>query len=192
MVILNPQDIIREAEKIARNFSSDAKVQDFLKALRIYVSTDTPSYNRKWRGMTNSMFDLPRDLREEFSPILLEYLQPWEESLGYRQGILTLQEHRLIGSTGASDSTDPYIPLGIIEERIPLDEIRTARNLVIYSTAHKSFYGLPINHNSITRTLLEDLDTNGRTTRDPRPVDNHLELITIYSKSKDFPFRRSI
>jgi hypothetical protein len=90
--------------------------------------------------------------------------------IGYRGNIGTYQENMIMGGTQSEEhAKKPYIPVGILEGKLGVEETRQARRLSIACTAWDTYYGLT-NHSKIPVSL-EPLDEEGRTLRDPRPVD---------------------
>ena len=195
MNIPNPQEIVKEAEEIARKLPDSKEVQEFLNLLRYYVSPETPTQNRAWGGMIGGIFRLPIRLRDYFSPLIEDSLQPWEEALGYRSksDIMTFQEYQLIGGTVFGSRTmNPYIPVGFYDGNYSVEEVNKASALQRFSTAPSKYFSSPeINQeNGKVTVTLETTSQNRKTLRDPQPVNADLELILGYTKSMDFPFRR--
>tara|TARA_Y100000034_G_C6564929_1_gene244616 strand:- start:146 stop:541 length:396 start_codon:yes stop_codon:yes gene_type:complete len=130
-------------------------------------------------------------MRKEVFPVI-GILQQWEESLGYRENILTHQEHLLMGSSCQGFGTiDAYTPLCFFKtSNLTLEEIRKARKLKRYSNGVTSHYLIPEHKKNVIPILLEEVGTDKKTIRDPTPLNNNYVPIIDYTKSDDFPFRR--
>ena len=89
---------------------------------------------------------------------------------GYRSRIVyTWQEHKLMGSTvGHEDS--PYVPIGILDGAVSLEEARLARELLVFERFIASYFGGARGF-SYKFGLLEPLGENGMTLRDPRAIN---------------------
>lgn len=119
---------------------------------------------------------------------------------GYRLNILTTQEHALSGSS-KFDAYQFYIPLGLLQGKMTLDETRKARELQLFSGALAAYYpSLPVEDFYLT-VRLETLGSDGRTLRDPRPISicpppeiQSLGQLTLggleHQKSDNYPNRR--
>ena len=201
LILMEAPKVIEALDNIVIKEEKDSEALRELKERLIkYSSPETPSYERRWRGMSvdviNTLAKMKYRHTEELSSII-DDLQKWEESLGYRSNILTAQEHYLEGSTPSSVGVDPYIPLCLLENKdITLEEVRTARELQKFTRVYVSFYIIPnfdvifTHKSSVIRTYLEPLDNNGRTIRDPTPVNNNLKIIEKFGKTNDFPYKR--
>lgn len=194
---MKPNQLIKKLEEIVKICGDSEPVKEFQEKIIKYLSPKTPSYERSWEGMAGEIIDITNATSHKYDDTflsILEDLQKWEELLGYRANIRTLQEHRLIGSSGSFRDINPYTPLCLLKNpNMTLDEVRKARELERFSRAFLSCYIIPNYHQtdpSVVRVLLEPLDENGRTIRDPRPVDEYLNVITNFSKSDNFPYKR--
>ncbi|MFA6489733.1 MAG: hypothetical protein WCT52_03540 [Candidatus Micrarchaeia archaeon] len=91
---------------------------------------------------------------------------------GYRGNgsILTWQEHRLIGST-IDYMVSPYMPIGIETGKLSIEEAKLARELVVFEDFIACHFG---NSPALfyVPALLEPLDANGLTVRDPRQINS--------------------
>ncbi len=114
----------------------------------------------------------------------------------------TPQEHGLGGTP--SYKLDPYIPTGVQGDdrgiiqpgTLSIKEAGKARALQVRTTARSDYFIDPSANcfadwvPNIVYVTLEPLDENGRTVRDPRLIDNELNVVeTRYADN--FPFRRS-
>ena len=125
-------------------------------------------------------------------------------SKGYRQDIYTRQEYALAGGTeDAKYDANPHVPIGLLDQKLTLEEIMTARQLSLIHPVLAQYYGLTGDFLSVS---LEPLDDAGRTIRDPRIINPALldEALTRFhifddvldfcaspiSRSSNFPFRR--
>lgn len=90
---------------------------------------------------------------------------------GYRDHtIYTWQEHTLIGST-AGHAEAPYIPIGILDGKMSVSEARLAREMVVFTRSIFCYFKGVDQNLSYVPILLEQIDENGTTVRDPRVID---------------------
>lgn len=134
--------------------------------------------------------------------------------LGYRENILTHQEHRLIGSTVPEEykikcDKEPYVPIGILVDGMTIEEATKARKLEVFCEINfPSMYGIGLPEDTEkTDMTLEPLDAKGRTVRDPRhinmiklddalrngmPLEQAFDVcVTPFIRNPEFPFRRN-
>ena len=105
---------------------------------------------------------------------------------GYREDILTYQEHTLLGSTvWIKYAEQPHTPIGIVTGKLSVDEANKARQLSKIHSAFGHFFGASEN---LVPISLELLDANGITMRDPQLLNKNLEYVTA-KQSNDFPFK---
>src|SRR3989344_324979 len=95
---------------------------------------------------------------------------------GYREDILTYQEHTLLGSTvWIKYAEQPHTPIGIVTGKLSVDEANKARQLSKIHSAFGHFFGASEN---LVPISLELLDANGITMRDPQLLNKNLEYVT--------------
>ncbi len=114
--------------------------------------------------LVNAVPDTKRDDWKPFCDGIIGLLH----DIGYRQDISTQQEHRLVPSTIWEGYT-PHVPTGILEGNLSVGDARKARELELMVFVDSKQYGLP-NETRIP-ILLEPLNDEGKTVRDPRPID---------------------
>jgi len=109
------------------------------------------------------------------------------------QELALLQSGR--GAEGIFPTKNPYKPVAF--EKLPtvdIGRLRSQRSSRGWN-AQSLYFGLDENVDygigtGIVRVTREFLDNKGNTLRDPRPLDAGMKLITAYTKSANFPFRR--
>ena len=126
---------------------------------------------------------------------------------GEERNIITVQEHRIYGSSGMTRAKDLYMPVDLIEKKLSIDEVRFLREFQMTIPIMPKYYGLSIDEWSGKMGLLEPLNETGRTIRDPRLIDMgkikvsfmgsasveeviEASLVKNVSKSADFPGKR--
>ena len=158
--------------------------------------------------VSNARVIVPSDEGENYLAIM-DAMKRILLSRGYRDAleILTMQEHRLMGSGHNGYGDDHYTPIALLKKTMNLEEVRKARGLALVADeGFPDFFGLqgtdkqPYVHFSLMR-----LSDEGCTLGDPElvnvgklielygavPPEKLLELCTVTtSKTVDFPFRR--
>ncbi|MFH1222055.1 MAG: hypothetical protein V1492_03145 [Candidatus Micrarchaeota archaeon] len=124
---------------------------------------------------------------------------------GYREGIHTGQEEKLVGgSVTGGHLQNPYTPIGLLDGELNLEETRAARQLAAVSRSLPVHFGLSVGSEK-PMISLEPLNDKGNTVRDPRLIDlphfdaslgvlSFDEALKVSArdakKSEHFPFRR--
>ena len=204
--------IISEVRRIAKKSGSATEFEGVEALVDKIFDSKTPTY-RISTGATlvNALFGgglvqlLPEDEKSTYTELLKSLVAVLEER-GYREGpdIASFQEHRLIGSTQSVKHTEtPYVPIGILDGKLNVQETRKARELAVMRSVFASYYSLE--EGTMVQVVLEPLNGNGETIRDPRILDmakldaalatlpfaEALDTATIIAqRSADFPFRR--
>ncbi len=89
--------------------------------------------------------------------------------LGYRESIATFQEEMLGGGSGPQKGENLYIPRGILDGKLSVEEAKIAREIkIIIGTIMGEYFGRK--HEQAIYTL-EPLNDKGETVRHPRLVD---------------------
>lgn len=104
---------------------------------------------------------------------LLDNLTAFLIERGFRHGITTPQEQALLGSSEWLDyPNSPYTPVGILKGALSVKEAQAARELSMRDDANIHMFVLAIPWaESFVPITLEQLDSEGTTVRDPRPID---------------------
>lgn len=109
---------------------------------------------------------------------------------GYREDILSHQEHRLTGSSGSGSTTNesPYTVGGILSGKLTLEEARRARDLVQYTEGYGNYWGVK----GWVTILLPQIDEAGNTIHDPAVVDrNDKNRVIADTLVPDAPYKRT-
>ena len=126
---------------------------------------------------------------------LMESFRIIAGSLGYRSNIMTLQEHNMIGSSGTNNSEDidPYTPIGLVEDGLTLGEVKTARDLEKHFLSYSIgfIFNEGDSQQDVIPVSLEPLGNDGKTIRDPQPLDKDLRVISNYSV-EFIPYQREL
>ena len=175
--------------------SSDPKKLQELKDK--YGSPWTPSYEISLDAVQVDLLNCFRTLDPSKVQLLQDTIRLLEQTLserGYRKDIHTHQEHVLVGSSG-SGTTDkatnfPYTPCGILTGKLSIEEANFARGLesIMYGVLG-SYFGLKEDSDFVAVTL-EPLDVRGATIRDPRMVNEKLEVSVNRRLTADAPYVR--
>jgi hypothetical protein len=173
----------------------------------------TPSYKILGGEAANLLFamDIPRNEKEQWF-LLVGDIEKLALARGHRDSydILTLQEHKLIGSTCKCVEDDGsararYTPVGVLSGKFGLEEARNARGLaaIIENFPYFTFYNA--GKADIGPISLEPLDEKGMTVADPMPIGmqkfedgfGKMALAELFrhaevplEKLEGFPFRR--
>ncbi len=174
--------------------------QDF-DYLSVCLNPETPPHQVDFSRLSNSIGYLCPDFGKAIEVETKITALLGERGLLNTGLIETPQEHGL-GGTPPHDK-DPYIPIGfqghhaIKPRTISLSEASRARALQVRITARADYFVDPPSNcfvdwvPNVVYVTLEPLDEQGRTVRDPRLIDQNLNVVeTRYSDN--FPFRRSV
>jgi len=214
---LTTKDIRRKFHRLIG--IQDRALFDRMDVLIEKLSLATPSYKVEYGKaavVVIRLGNLIRERQDEWLSLARD-IDSVLHARGYRENgdIMTVQEHKLIGSShaGVNDTRTArmrYTPMGILAGELSLEETRRARELSAV-IAHYPFDMYFVTGNSGTRTMkgmlsLEPLDEKGMTMRDPRPLDkekfedvfwSRKKLVEVFSlaeismeKMMDFPFAR--
>ncbi|MBI2075959.1 MAG: hypothetical protein HYT72_01785 [Candidatus Aenigmarchaeota archaeon] len=114
-----------------------------------------------------------------------------EADLYGSKSVRSPQEYALIqsprGEEGISPTKEPYRIMAL-DMTANLEDVQEARKRIGLSS-HGSYFGLPVD---FIRISVEDIDSEGRTTRDPVPLreDGTPMDPSAYTYASNFPFRR--
>jgi hypothetical protein len=160
-----------------------------------YFSGDTPTYELSILGARRDAYSLSRFLNDRDSglPIIEELSRELMSFLfgkGYRNNILTYQEHLLSGSSGSGLNENPgkfpYTVGAVLNNNISVREAKKARKLnYIIGSALGKYWGVEGLH----LLLLSEINDKGVTIKDPLLVD--LKGNVVAKKLVDgAPFKR--
>jgi hypothetical protein len=151
-----------------------------------YLSDSTPTYELSINGATIDSYNFIPYLknREIGLPIIKQLASSLTDLLherGYRNNIITHQEHILHGSSGSGLNPNanefPYIVGAILNKQITVEEARKARKLEeFHGGAIKRYWRIEdsMEGNSISGIMLLPLiDDFGKTLRDPVLVNRN-------------------
>ena len=206
------EPIIAEVRRIAQKSGSPREFGGVEALVDKIFDPKTPTYEISTGAtLADALFGgglvqlLPADEKSTYMELLKSLAAVLEER-GYREGseIASFQEHRLVGSSlPAKYAEMPYVPIGILDGKLTVEETRRARELAVMRSAHGRYYGLE--EGTMAQVALEPLNDNKETIRDPRLLDmakldaalatlpfmQALDAATIIAqRSADFPFRR--
>ena len=171
---------------------SGYRLGDIPRALT-YVSKifnpDTPTHElSRIKTVTQVMkfyHSLPPTEQQKLDSIQEQLLAILHER-GYRDNILTYQEHQLIGSTvWIGYSGNPFKPIGLVEGELTIPEANTARLLEKCTAAEGEFFDIP---QETVRISLEQLDPEGNIIRNPRLLDDMLNPLPETRYNPEFPY----
>ncbi len=175
---------------------------------RIFDPT-TPSSTLSMKAVnlatTNMALLAPEDRHESFivgpagTKGFAAQLNAVLHGMGHRElrGVLTSQEHKLAGSSLAV--SDPYMPIGIAQGEMGIDEVNVARRLIGVVTALDAYFDVSerpdIMFDEVSvRISLEPVGADGRTVCDPRVVQIINDKVVVVTpeieQSADFPYSR--
>ena len=98
---------------------------------------------------------------------------------GYRYNITTLREHMLAGSTVTEDySKTPDVPIGILTNKLTVEEAGNARALVMLWPVLPSKFGLEGKNGDLV-VFYEPLEPGGKTLRSPRLVEPKIFMMLL-------------
>lgn len=195
---VDPRDSVEKPEKMAKFSEVRLLIEKTFdeKTLTLEMVVGGPfwaPFFKAMRLLEKEKWDDFENLGKDVEHLLL--------GIGYREDILTRQEHVLHGST-VWIGYHAHVPIGVLEQKISVAEAVTARELgIIFSVVQRRHYGLKDEFNW---ALLEPLNDEGKTVRNPRPIDKKLlvkflrrnilveeaiekSLIRNWAKSPDFP-----
>jgi hypothetical protein len=183
-----------ELIKTAKHPQDVEKLKDFLE---VCLDPTTASHKRSWNEISHQFISLSLGERDQFQEYIKlgEEVQEWMYSLGYRSNIMTLQEHNMIGSSGTNNSEDidPYTPIGLVEDGLTLGEVKTARDLEKHFLSYSIgfIFNEGDSQQDVIPVSLEPLGNDGKTIRDPQPLDKDLRVISNYSV-EFIPYQREL
>lgn len=198
--------IFEEFERMARRSKEPFMFDDARNYLTAVFDPNTPTHqiSLEWLGVNCYVFQRLCLARGD-EPAYLALLEKvwyilWERGYRRREDILTRQEHVLKNVSSKilpnavikynDDAYPVYRPVGVTREIITIEEARKARRLakLDFTFGEYDVPGVPIAHTVCV--LLEELDNNGDTIKDPTPADENLNPIKDFRKLPGFPYPR--
>jgi len=196
---MDQQSLLEILDSVRVEPQDQEDIRAFRDKLANYLSPERKSYEREWQGLGYRIVVLAERTGRRYHWLLLDELIPaltqWEEGLGYRPDIYTMQEHKLKGSTILTE-TQPYIPLALRQtDPLEIGEVKRARELKAFTEVRTEYFLLESEIADAQRDIilitLEPLSEEGNTISDPRPVGPDLQVIKGFEYAPHFPYLRN-